>query len=52
MLVISRFRTSVMFKSTPFLSLYHVYTTSDEQGVRISNSDFDCQGHSLISSGN
>ena len=43
-LVILRFQTLDMFKSTPTLCLYHVYT-HDEQGVIISNSDLDFQGH-------
>ena len=44
MLVILRFQTSDMFKSTPTLCLYH-----DEQGVTISNFDLDFQGHPLRS---
>ena len=50
MLVILTFQTSYMFKSTPTLCFFITYTTHDEQGVTISNSDLEFQGHPLRSS--
>ena len=48
MLVILRFQTSDLFKSTQH-SVFITNTTHDEQGVTISNSDLDFQGHLLRS---
>ena len=48
MLVILRFQTSDMFKSKPNI-VFITYTTHDEQGVTMSNSDLDFQGHPLRS---